>query len=151
MKRRDWTQRFLAYVEETRDWTPKLGERDCALWTAGALDVMCDSDLAAEFRGRYGTEAEAEALMASRGWHSLYDVARELVGEPTPRGALVVEMGDVVYCPSRHVGSIDGALGILLGQVHMPDAERGVRPCLFSAVMRMGGVVFPIPMASEAA
>jgi hypothetical protein len=35
------------------------GERDCCLWVADAVGVMTGVDIAAEFRGRYHSRAEA--------------------------------------------------------------------------------------------
>lgn len=38
------------------------GQRDCCLWVADAVEAMTGTDIAAPFRGRYHSRAEAVAL-----------------------------------------------------------------------------------------
>lgn len=136
-----WDIRLREYMAATQDQVREWGKTDCAIWSAGALDVMCGTQLADEFRGKYHDEESARTFLGARGWRNLKDAAVALVGPVSPQGAVSVNMGDVVYTPTSD-GL--GGLGILLGQVYLPNHKRGVRGVLLGAILRMGGSVIPL-------
>jgi hypothetical protein len=63
----DWTERLAALVERRRDVPFEWGEQDCCTLAADAALEITGSDPMASWRGRYATEAEAEAMVSPLG------------------------------------------------------------------------------------
>jgi hypothetical protein len=124
----DWAERLAALVEARRHAPFAWGRHDCGLFAADAVLACTGQDPAAALRGRYATEAEAEALMGPAG--GLYgfvrgmeaargtalcppalaqrgDTALVLVGNQLAMG---VVLGDVVAAPG-----IDGLVFVPIG------------------------------------
>jgi hypothetical protein len=68
---RSFNEFLLARASTPFAW----GENDCALFVAEGIEAMTGVDIAADFRGRYHTEAEA------------FDLIRELTGGETVEAA----------------------------------------------------------------
>ncbi len=104
----DWPRRLAAAIEAARGRPFSWGEHDCALFAAGVVRELTGEDLAASFRGRYRSKAEAVAILGARG--GLEAVATSALGAPLGTPALA-QRGDVVL-----VQTDEGlALGICCG------------------------------------
>jgi hypothetical protein len=56
-------QKLMAFFDRAAKHPFSWGEHDCMLEVADWLDYACGLDAAGPWRGRYSTEAEADALM----------------------------------------------------------------------------------------
>jgi hypothetical protein len=64
IQRKQTWQTLLHVFLEARCRQPfAWGSNDCALFAADAVNAITGTDLGADFRGKYATQAEAEALM----------------------------------------------------------------------------------------
>ncbi|WP_439547863.1 DUF6950 family protein [Falsiroseomonas sp.] len=63
----DWPERLAELVEDRRHAPFRWGGHDCVLWAADAVLACTGQDPAAEWRGRYATEAEADAIIGTAG------------------------------------------------------------------------------------
>lgn len=66
-RREDWPERLAELVEARRHAPFRWGVHDCVLWAADAVLACTGHDPAAEWRGRYATEAEADAIIGAAG------------------------------------------------------------------------------------
>lgn len=55
MRRNDWYQRLVQYLESVAIRPYEDGVHDCALFFAGAVEAMTGVDYAEPYRGRYST------------------------------------------------------------------------------------------------
>jgi hypothetical protein len=88
-----------SYLDLHRDEKFKYGTRDCCLFTAGCIEAMTGIDIAAWFRGRYGTRKQSFALVKERtGKASIQAVieyvAKEHGFQPIP--VAMAQRGDMV-------------------------------------------------------
>jgi hypothetical protein len=114
----DWAERLAALIEARREVPFAWGVQDCCTLAADAALEMTGSDPMAEWRGRYATEAEAEAVTGSQGLEETVAAALAAWGAPecpvayAQRGdwALVsvgnqlvcgIALGSVVAAPGR--------------------------------------------------
>ncbi len=67
----DWPERLAALIETRRHAPFAWGSHDCMLFAADAVLACTGRDPAAEWRGRYTTEAQAEAIMGEGGLYAL--------------------------------------------------------------------------------
>ena len=67
MKCEGWEKVLREYIEEAKNATFEWGEHDCCLFAARYVDAVTGTEHTKEWHGRYRTEAEAYALMATRG------------------------------------------------------------------------------------
>jgi len=72
----DWPERLAELIEARRHVPFAWGSNDCCLFAADAVLACTGEDPAADWRGRYSTEAEALALMDSN--LGLYGLARAI-------------------------------------------------------------------------
>lgn len=63
----DWPERLAAFIEARRDLPFEWAVNDCCAMAADAVLAMTGRDFLADFRGRYATEGQAEALMGPGG------------------------------------------------------------------------------------
>lgn len=144
----DWEKRLAAHVDDAMVRSFEWGQHDCALFAAGAVDAMCGTAIADEFRGEYDDLAGANTILALRGWSTLADAARQWCGEALER-PLYGKRGDVVWIPAGIASDPiveHGCLGILLGPVLAPSRDRLARLPLPSLITR-GAMVFPVGAA----
>ena len=60
-----WPKLLAAFIVSRRAMPFEWGKNDCGLFAADAILAMTGVDLAAEIRGTYSTEAEANAALAN--------------------------------------------------------------------------------------
>lgn len=119
MRREDWRERLLDYVEQVRREPFNMGEMDCALFVAGCIEAMTGEDLAAPYRGKYATMDEGLALMRKSGYADYVEFFRHRY-EPIPVAHAWV--GDIAV-----VESDEGpTLGIVGGSRIFLSGEDGV-------------------------
>ena len=63
----DWPERLAAFIEVRREVPFDWAVNDCCVLAADAVLAMTGRDFLAEYRGRYATEEQAEALMGEGG------------------------------------------------------------------------------------
>lgn len=73
MRLDDWPERLSEVLEASRSRAFRLGEHDCCLHVADCIAAVTGRDLAADWRGRYATEAEGLALAAVKRLTALAD------------------------------------------------------------------------------
>jgi hypothetical protein len=120
IRREDWPERLLAYVEAQRDKPFAWGENDCALFTADGILAMTDVDLAAEVRGRYTTAIGAFKILRTSGVEDLTEWLTRALGEPILPA--LARRGDVVMSE----GVTGPVLGLVLGQQAAAAGPAGV-------------------------
>ena len=107
----DWPERLSDLVEARRNAPFAWGSHDCCLFAADAVLACTGQDPAADLRGAYATEAEAEAMLADAGG-LLALLGR--IHDQRGAGAIppaLAQRGDTVLIP---VGN-DLAVGVVLG------------------------------------
>ena len=62
-----WPERLAAFIEARRDQPFDWAVNDCCALAADAVLAMTGRDFLADYRGRYATEEQAEALMGEGG------------------------------------------------------------------------------------
>lgn len=101
-KRPGWEERLFAYVAESEGAAFVRGENCCALWVLGAVDAMCETDHAAEWRGNFNTLEAAHDLMRARGWEHLGEALAAITGATvTGERATRARLGDILCVPYR--------------------------------------------------
>lgn len=90
----DWDIRAARWFRTVARRPFAWGSNDCALFCAGAVLAMTGVDLAAEWRGAYGSEAEARDILKHLGCDSVLGLP-ERVGLPM-RHVHDVRRGDIV-------------------------------------------------------
>lgn len=63
----DWPERLGAFAAGRRSVPFAWGSNDCVMFAADAVQALIGVDFIADWRGRYASEAEAEALLAALG------------------------------------------------------------------------------------
>lgn len=108
MRVKDWREHLERYIQAARSRTFEYGSYDCALFAAGAVEVVTGIDYAAPLRG-YQSRFEAYRIVAAFG--SLEAMVTSLLGfEPGhPSTAMC---GDVVI---GHVELSSGETGECIG------------------------------------
>jgi hypothetical protein len=78
----DWPERLAAFIEGRRDLPFEWADNDCCVLAADAVLAMTGRDFLVGFRGRYATEAEAEALMGPGGLEAFLPRVMAAFGAP---------------------------------------------------------------------
>ncbi|AVJ51776.1 hypothetical protein Vid5_gp21 [Pantoea phage vB_PagS_Vid5] len=102
MKKHNWQTDFLKMVGEKATEPFAWGSNDCAMFAADAVLLICGTDFAKEFRGKYKTEVGAKRSIAKQG--GMIEVLNGKLEAIHPNFA---QRGDVVL--------FDGELGATLG------------------------------------
>lgn len=63
----NWPLALAAFLKARELESFNYGTNDCLLFAADAIQAMTGTDVAADYRGTYSTEAEALALVAEHG------------------------------------------------------------------------------------
>lgn len=107
MRYPDWQMRLTAYLHETAQRPYQPGLHDCALFAAGAVQVMTGTDLARGFRG-YRTLAGGIKRLRQRGFTDHVDrFASVFPTTAAPRP------GDLAVVPTQEgpaMGVVQGTL-----------------------------------------
>lgn len=121
-----WRTALADYVQLASTEPFQWGRHDCALFAAGAVQVMTGEDFAADYRGKYQTLRGGLRLLKKAGLANHAEMAASLFEEVHPSQAMV---GDVAAVEED--GAI--ALGIVQGEliyVLRPDAGIATVPLL---------------------
>lgn len=111
----DWRPRLAAYLEEVRTRPFAYGGHDCALFAAGAVEAMTGTDLAADYRGRYGSLKEGLKLVKGGHLAILRDHLR-------PVAPAFAQVGDIAL-----IGEVGfPALGLIQGETILVLREDGL-------------------------
>lgn len=116
MRREDWRERLLEYVEQVRREPFEFGAMDCALFVAGCIEAMTGEDLAEPYRGKYATMDEGLALMRSTGYADYVEFFRHRY-EAVP--VAFARVGDVAILESDEgptLGVVGGPRIFLAGE-----------------------------------
>lgn len=92
MRHDNWLQSLLSFVESRRGVPHAWGTNDCCLFAADAILAMTGVDHAADLRGTYSTEREANEIIGRYG--SLEAFLTHFLGDPS--GPICARRGDVV-------------------------------------------------------
>lgn len=129
----DWQVRLTAYLQRVVRHRFAWGEHDCALFVAGGIEAMTGTDLAAEYRGRYGSLHEGLRHLRGSGIaRDHVDLAASLLPEIAPAFARAGDAAMVDAPEGRALGLVQGAqIYVLrpdgLGLVSLIDAQRAWR------------------------
>ena len=104
----DWRARLTDYVAAHARDPFSYGRLDCALFCAGAVEVMTGQDLARGWRG-YRSLNEGRKKLAEKGFADQVDLVASLFPEVPVAFA---QAGDIAAVP----GDDDVALGIVQGE-----------------------------------
>lgn len=130
MRVRGWEQALHAVTRRAMRRAYSWGEHDCALFAADCVAAVTGEDFAADFRGRYSTEEEAQAVLASLGCASVADLpGRFGLPECLPTEA---RRGDVVLIP----GAAGEFLGIVDGRTAVGPGPRGLAHVPLSGALK---------------
>lgn len=107
----DMREKLNAFLDRSMRWAFEYGQHDCMLEVADWLDYACKTHIAADWRGRYSSEAELDALMpdglvsAMRAGAARYGLSEaatpqtgdvgilSLPGQERPLGAILMPSG----------------------------------------------------------
>lgn len=119
----DWRKRLSEFLVLRPSREFEWGD-DCVLGMVfPAILAMTGTDMGAEFRGRYDSEAGAAALIAELGHANLGDALAARLPEIHPSQA---HIGDVAMVPTGGGGLFPEASGIVNGDRIMVLAPNGI-------------------------
>ena len=124
----DWQLRLAALVDQRLATPFAWGSHDCCLFAADAVIACTGADLAADLRGSYCSEAEAQAVLASHG--GLIALAAARLGRSVR--AELAQPGDIGLV------SIEGrpTLALCGGPVFLAPGPSGLVPLAPDQVLR---------------
>ncbi|MCB2130907.1 MAG: hypothetical protein KDE03_18020 [Rhodobacteraceae bacterium] len=110
-RRADWRDRLVAYIAAARLKPFRPGQHDCALFVAGAVEVMTGHDFGRGWRGKYRSLEAGQKLAEAQGYADHTAIFAALCPDVAPSFA---QVGDIMVMPGP-----DGtdALGVLQGEV----------------------------------
>ena len=100
-----WESRLAQCIDDARGRAFAWGVHDCATWVADVRRALTGEDAAADWRGKYSTEAGAIRAVRRRGYPGLAAWVSDLLGGPLD-SPLMAQRGDIV------LDGTTGALGI---------------------------------------
>src|SRR5689334_21603842 len=106
MRPEGWESLLYHHILEARGKPFEWGTHDCVIWSADWLHKIKGEDPAAEWRGKYSTEKEAQALFASLGVADQSELPSKFLAEIPVAFA---QRGDIMLHPSGMLGICDGA------------------------------------------
>lgn len=155
MRAFDWHLRLYHYFERTATMKFEYGKHDCGIWTAGAVDAMCDTHLVSMIRSMipvYSNVYAVERAYARIGIATHADVARQWLGDPIRLAD--ANRGDVGWVPASKMALADGKdssvgmLGVLDGGALVsPSATIGLKRVPVGPLSGNGLIVFRVPFA----
>lgn len=97
MKKHNWQTDFLKMVGDKATEPFVWGKNDCAMFAADAVQLICGTDFASEFRGKYKTEVGAKRSIAKQGGivEILNSKLEAIPVDFSQRGDLVLFDGDL--------------------------------------------------------
>ena len=121
MRRPDWQARLTAYLSQCAREPYQLGQHDCALFAAGAVEAVTGVDPAAQWRGRYQTKAQGLLALKRAGHSDLIAATAAALPEIAPAFAAP---GDIA-CVDDPVTGLP-ALGVVQGELIYVLREDGL-------------------------
>jgi len=138
-RRPDWPDRLHQALEAVREAPFRWGTNDCALFACDVVEAMTGLDLAADFRGRYRSQAGAGVVLkraCGGGLEALVE-ARAAEHGIAEVPVAFAQRGDVVLLDSE----AGPALGICLGaSAALPRADQGFASIDMAAARRAWAV-----------
>ena len=116
---RDWRKRLSDVIEERRR-VPFTEENNCALFMADCVAAITGVDLAADYRGKFKSLAEAIILLRKAGYADLCEFLTQHLDEIPPA---LARAGDVMAFPPEQTG---WAGGIVNGERVTVMSEAGL-------------------------
>lgn len=123
-RRLDWRPRLSAYLAELAGQSFRPGRFDCALFVAGAIEVMTGHDFAAAYRGAYRSIEDGLSDLAEAGFSDHVAFVAAHLPEVHPAFA---QAGDVAVVEENGAP----ALGLVQGEyvyVVLPSKGLGLLP-----------------------
>ena len=124
----DWEDRLRTYLDRVTEERFVWGAHDCALFCAGAVKAMTETDPAAAFRGTYDSETTARESLRANGAGTLLKTVTSLFGPHKP--IQLAQRGDLVMLDRTTLGVCVGVFSWFAGQegereglVHLPTAS----------------------------
>jgi hypothetical protein len=119
----DWEARLAAYTASAQKQKFAWGTFDCALAACGAAQAITGEDPAASVRGKYSTEAQAQALFGASLGNFAASIA-QTIGAKEVRPTFG-RRGDIVLADN---GTPSGALGFvdLSGRFAWAASDKGM-------------------------
>ncbi len=77
IRKLDWEMRLHEFIESRKGSAFAWGSNDCCLFAADAVEAMTGVDLAANFRGKYDSEASCVKMVSELGYASIEDLIRK--------------------------------------------------------------------------
>jgi hypothetical protein len=111
MRNEGWESLLAQQIAEARGKTFEWGVHDCVLWCADWIGKVTGIDPAAEWRGTYSTEEEAQAILGSLGFASTSELASHHLEE---KPVSMASRGDLMLHPSGSLGICDGAFAFFV-------------------------------------
>ena len=96
----NWRTDFFAAIAAHRQHHFAWGSHDCALLSADCVKAVIGTDLAAEFRGAYDSEASSAEELAARGYANTEAILADRFSEIPPGLAIVGDIA-VIYPPRK--------------------------------------------------
>lgn len=121
MRLPDWKARLAEYVTRCAQQPYELGQHDCALFAAGAVEAVSGSDPAAEWRGRYTTKVGGLRALARAGHADHIAATAATLPEIPPAFAAVGDIACVEDPESRQA-----VLGVVQGELVYVLREAGL-------------------------
>ncbi|HEY1723953.1 MAG TPA: hypothetical protein VGF89_00915 [Steroidobacteraceae bacterium] len=106
----DWPQRLDAAIEVARSLPFAYGTHDCCLFAADVVLAVTGEDHAAQLRGTYTSEQDAQALLEQLG--GLEAFVRSKLGEPIH--VAMAGRGDIMLADAPPPATLSG-LGVCIG------------------------------------
>lgn len=110
-KRTGWQAPFVAFMRENRRRPFEPGKWDCAVWAAGAVEIMTGEDHLRGFRG-YRTIAEGKRFLQAKGFEDHVAYVASVLPEIWPSRA---QVGDLAVIDGQSLGIVQGAQVYMFG------------------------------------
>jgi hypothetical protein len=110
----EWRSALVAEVDAYRRRPFLWGSSDCALFAADCVRAMTGTDLAASYRGRYGSRAEADALIAASGLNDLAGIIATMLPEIEPHRARIGDVACIATDAGIAVGIFNGGTIVVM-------------------------------------
>lgn len=121
VRKEDWRRHLRTYIDGIRYEPYALGQQDCWLFVAGAIEAMTGVDLATPQRGKYKSAKGALSIMRRTKSRNMADFAALHLPEQHPVQA---QIGDVMAMPTDD--KFGFSLGVLNGERVLVVTPTGV-------------------------
>lgn len=103
----NWEHKLFEFIEQNKKTCFQLGEFDCCLFAAKAVEIMTGDNLYSEFLGKYKTPQGYLKLIKKKGFTSIENFVSSIFQEKNIKN---VKRGDLVF--------MAGAVGVNLGLIN---------------------------------